>query len=145
MTSQEFNPIDRLIDIATGRVEPEGDDMEQRGTRRHGTDAWVALVQITPSGGRSIPVAVRCKNISAGGMCIVSRYMLHVGYQGAILMRRSDGELVLIGVRVVHCSYVGKHEHESGIEFTPDTGGIEMSDFEDETGELPCMEPREAA
>ncbi|MDY7109914.1 MAG: PilZ domain-containing protein [Planctomycetota bacterium] len=145
MAAQDLTSIDHIIDIARGATAPDPVDQEHRQTRRIPYDGTVALVQITPDGGKSIPTVVRCRNVSAGGMCIHSRYMLHIGYEGAILMMRSNGEAVIIGAKIVHCKYIGDMLHESGVEFIPSSVNFMMDDFCDEQGNMPRLEQPRAA
>jgi hypothetical protein len=139
------NAIDRMIDIASGATDSPPDDIENRGTRRMPFEAPVAFVQWTPSGGKSIPTLVATKNISSSGMCVVSRYMLHVGHEGVVLIQRGSGEEVLLGVRVVHCEYVGEMQHESGLEFIAVPSNLSLEDFRDEHGNMPQLRPGKAA
>jgi hypothetical protein len=145
MPAYDPTSIDHIIDIARGAAVADSADQELRQTRRVPFDGKVALVQITPDGGKSIPTTVRCKNVSAGGMCVQSRYMLHIGYEGAVLMLRSNGEPVIIGARVIHCKYIGDMLHESGIEFIEPTVNFMMDDFCDEQGNMPRLERPRAA
>jgi hypothetical protein len=145
MSEPDPTSIDHIIDIARGTTAADACDRENRLTRRRPYDCAVALVQITPDGGKSIPTVVRCKNISAGGMCILSRYMLHIGYEGAVLLMRSTGEPVIVGAKVVHCKYIGDMLHESGIEFIRPSVNFAMDDFCDEQGNMPRLETSQAA
>ncbi|MBT8486126.1 MAG: hypothetical protein HKO59_08630 [Phycisphaerales bacterium] len=129
--------IDHLIDIALGKATPTDDEVENRRTRRTEQEGLLALVQWTPSGGKSITTTVRCKNIGPSGMCLTSSYMLHVGHEGVALLRRTSGAHVLLGVRVAHCRYVGNMTHESGVEIIPPSASFTLDDFKDERGELP--------
>jgi hypothetical protein len=145
MSNSDLNMIDRIIDVARGAAPADSADQENRTTRRVEYDGPLALVQITPDGGKSIPTIVQCKNISAGGMCIYSRYMLHVGYEGAVLMQRSNGEPVILGVKVVYCKYIGDMRHESGIEFIEPATVFMMQDFCDEQGNMLRLDSHRAA
>jgi hypothetical protein len=139
MPEKQPCPIDHMIDVARGVVAADPEMAEHRKTRRTPYRGKLALVQRTPDGGRTIPITVDGKDISPGGMCVISRYMLHVGHSGAVLVRRSDGEQVMLGVRVAHCHYVGGMKHESGLEFTRTVDGITLEDFRDQTGRLPDL------
>ena len=105
-------------------------------------DAKIGFVQMTPSGAKSIPTVVQCKNISSTGMCVISRYMLHKDHEGAVLVRRSNGADAIVGVRVVHCRYTGDMEHESGLEFIPLPGQFTVEDFRDEQGNMIRLDER---
>jgi len=139
MTTEQMNRIDRIIDVARGVGNAEPIDVENRGNRRCNYEADLAFVQWTPTGGKSIATMVKCKNISSTGMCVVSRYMLHVGHEGAILLARSNGEEVILGVRVIHCSYVGDMKHESGLIFIEVPSHFSLEDFRDEQGNMPKL------
>jgi hypothetical protein len=145
MTRPDASVIDRLIDIARGSAQVSAEERENRDTKRVAFSGSVALVQVTATGDRTRPLIVRCKNISPGGLCIVSRQMLHIGHGGAVMMQRSNGTTVLLGARVVHCSYIGNMEHESGIEFTPLPEGISERDFHDAQGNLVRLPLEKAA
>ena len=139
------NAIDRILDVAQGKAEADPNDLENRGTRRQEYGGLVAFVQWTPTGGKSISTVVRCKNISPTGMCIQSRYMLHVGHEGSVLLLRSDGEQAMLGVKVVHCSYIGEMTHESGLEFCELNSNFSIEDFRDEHGNMPQLTGAKAA
>jgi hypothetical protein len=145
MSDRDPLDIDHLIDIACGSATPREEEHEQRGLRRIEHDASVAFVQRTPSGGKSISTIVTCRELSVGGMSIISRYMLHVGYDGAILVHRPNGEPVVIGIKVAHCTYLGEMAHESGLEFTGVPEDFTLEDFRDEHGNMPDLAQRRAA
>lgn len=143
--SNTRSTIDRMIDVARGVAETDPVDLENRGTRRCEHEALVALVQWTPNGGKSISTVVQCKNMSPSGMCIVSRYMLHVGHEGVLLLQRSNAENVILGIKVIYCKYVGGMKHESGIKFVEVPTHFSMEDFRDEQGNMPRLGSRQAA
>ncbi|HRP64316.1 MAG TPA: hypothetical protein PK400_13530, partial [Phycisphaerales bacterium] len=99
--------LDRMIDVACGAIRPESDLREHRDTRRQTLHTSAALVQLMSDGGKSIPTVVQTVDFSPGGLRIISRYMLHVGYHGAILLERANREHVLFGVRIAHCNNAG--------------------------------------
>ena len=134
------NPLDHLIDVALGHAEPLPDEVERRSMRRGEFEGLLAFVQWTPSGGKSITTVVRCKNISSNGICIVSSYMLHPEREGVLLVQRSNGEHVLLGVRVVYCRYAGNMIHESGVTVIRTPKSFSLDDFRDEHGALPKLE-----
>lgn len=136
---EEQSLIDRIIDIARGAEAVVEDERENREFKRRPYDGWIALVQLMSTGGRTRPLTIQGKDISVGGVGVVSRQMLHVGHKGAVLFRRSNGEPVLVGGEVVHCNYVGQMRHESGIAFIDLPDGIVLDDFRDERGELPQL------
>jgi hypothetical protein len=138
-SSQDIDALDRVIDMASGAV-PKSDLLaEHRGDRRLPMSQKVAFVQRMPDGGKSICTVVQGKDISPGGMCIISRYMLHIGQKGAVLLTRSNGKQVIIGAKVVHCRYVGPAGHESGLEFLDSVDGFTIEDFRDQQGNMPQL------
>lgn len=139
MTTEQTSAIDQIIDVARGVADAQADDVENRNNRRCVYDGELAFVQWTPTGGKSIATMVKCKNISSTGVCVISRYMLHVGHEGAILLARSNGEEVILGVRVVHCAYVGDMKHESGLTFIEVPSHFSVEDFRDEQGNMPKL------
>lgn len=145
MSNPDLKLIDHLIDVARGAVEPEAEFIENRTNRRCEFNGAVAFVQWTPTGGKSISTIVRCKNICPGGMCLTSRYMLHVGHEGALLVERSNGERVILGVKVVHCRYVGDMRHESGVQFVQVPEHFSEIDFQNEQGHLPELKDQASA
>jgi hypothetical protein len=138
--AQSTNVMDHIIDIASGAAEPDDSLREHRDSQRIACDENVAIVQRTPDGGKTICTVVRARDISPGGMCVNSRYMLHVGQTGAILVTRSNGEQSIVGVRVAHSRYTGNMEHESGLEFTGDADGFTLKDFVDQQGNMPRLD-----
>lgn len=148
MTTQDsFIPdIDRLIAIAQGEAEPDPSDLEHRGTRRCSMQGQMAFVQTTNSGGKSIATTVECRDIGPAGMGIATRHMLHVGHEGAILMPRANGVHAIIGVKVLHCRYVGDMCHEAGLAYSGAPANFDIDDFRDEQGNLPRLtDVRQAA
>lgn len=137
MSDNKVHDIDQIIDIARGAIEVEAADAENRRTIRAPYERAIGFVQWTPDGGKSIATVVKCKDISSAGLCVVSRYMLHIGHEGAVLMLRSNGEEVMLGVKVVHCSYVGDMNHESGLAFIDLSDQFASDDFRDQYGKMP--------
>lgn len=133
------NMLDHVIDVASGAVPDDDSLREHRDAQRMECDEQVALVQRTPDGGKSICTVVRARDISPGGMGVTSRYMLHVGHNGAMLITRSDGQQVILGIRVVHCQYTGDGGHESGLVFLEDVDGFTIDDFRDQQGNMPQL------
>ena len=148
MTANDPSPVDQLIDLASGKADdlPGGaPDAENRGRRRMDWAGPVAFVQWTPEGLKSIATIVQCRNISSTGLCVMSRYMLHAGHEGVVLMKRSNGEEVMLGVKVVHCSYIGDMNHQSGLRFIDVPDRFSLDDFRDEQGNMLRLELGKAA
>ena len=145
MGKQDVFTIDRLIDIASGAAQTDPALEEGRGDRRFPYNGLVAFVQMTATGGYSIPTVLHCVNMGQRGLGVISRYMLHVGHKGAVLLRRSNGELIVLGATVVHCTYKGDMKHECGLALTSEPVGFSLEDFRDRQGNLPKLECKLAA
>jgi hypothetical protein len=108
--------------------------LERRGAKRHAYDGRVAIVLLSETGSPSAPVILQGRNISAGGLCVISRQMIHPGTVGAVQMVRSDGSAALVGATVRYCVYVGNMRHFTGVEFMPLPSEITAADFVDQDG-----------
>ena len=143
MDSRTSEQADRLIDLAAG-FKPGGRASDERRDRqRVPYDATVALILLGPGGFRSEPILLRAKDISAGGICVVSRNMIHVGAAGAMQLVRSDGRAALVGVQIRHCRYVGQMLHQTGMQFTDMPEGLSPLDFLDRQGRMKILVPKE--
>jgi len=143
MDPRTSEQADRLIDIASGGTSgPSGSD-ERRSRERVPYDATVALILLGPDGYRSEPMLLQAKDISAGGICVISRNMIHVGALGAMQLVRSDGRAALVGVQVRHCRYVGQMLHHTGMQFTDMPDGLSPKDFLDREGRMKILIPKE--
>ena len=136
MESRISEQADRLIDLAAGLKSGEVASDERRSRQRVPYDATVALILLGPDGYRSEPILLRAKDISAGGVCVISRNMIHVGAAGAMQLVRSDGRAALVGVQVRHCRYVGKMQHQTGLQFSDMPEGLSPKDFLDQDGRM---------
>ncbi len=133
------NITDRMIDAAaSGRTSEEFPD-EKRARKRHTYLNEIALVLITPTGEHSPPMVLKARDISAGGICVISRPMIYPGSIGAVQLVRSDGKTALVGVTVQYCRYEGSMEHHTGLQFTPLSEKISASDFLDRNGSMPDL------
>ena len=145
MSATTDRDIDHLIDVVQGKAEPPTDDKEHRGNRRHEWAGPIAFVQTTQTGGKSIPTVLQCRDISSTGIGVTSRYMLHVGFEGAVLMERASGERVILGVTVAFCNYVGDAGHHCGLRFVATPEEFSLDDFLDEQGNMPVLRQARAA
>lgn len=109
---------DKLIDAAaanpaSGKYTGE----ERRGCKRHPYSADATLVLLSEDGRPQKPLSVKGKDLSNGGVCIQTRFMIHPGRRGVIHLTRSDGRVVPVGVIVSYCRYMGNMLHETGLQF----------------------------
>ena len=128
--------IDHIIDIARGASPVGPIDRENREATRIPFNAPIVLVLITSKGEKSAPITVSGSNIGHGGMCVVCKRDLMVGGRGAILIPRSDGEPVIIGVKVIYAN-AWSQAFECGLEFESQVPAVVMDDFRDADGKLP--------
>jgi hypothetical protein len=122
---------DQLIDEAS---ELTSSVVERRSQQRHPFDGRIVMLLLSETGTPLPPIVVHGKNISSGGMCVVSRQMIHPESLGAIQLARTDGRVALIGIQVRYSVYVGNMRHNTGIEFVPLPPTIEANDFLDPDG-----------
>ena len=140
MDEQRDNLADQFIDVASGQYAAASID-ERRARRRLNYDALVALVLISPTGGRGQPQVVRARDLSLTGMGVVSRHMMYPGSQGALQIVRSDGTAALLGVQVRHSRYIGNMEHYTGLKFIALPADISTRDFLDRHGRMVLIDP----
>ncbi len=141
------NRIDRIIDIARGAAPAGPRERESRESARVPYAVPVAMVQFRPSGDKSSPVTLNCKEIGIGGLGVIAPLELPVGCRGVVLMLRSNGEPVLLGARVVHSNPAGPRQYECGLEFEvpPPAVAVSLDDFRDARGNLPRLTIARAA
>ena len=137
--------IDQIIDIARGAVHTGNGERENRKVTRVPFTSEVAVIVITASGEKGSPHIVRCENISTGGLCVTSQQEFAVGIRGGVLILRSDGEPVVIGMKVIHARSCGPRGFECGIEFEQQSSAVSMNDFRDTLGNLPQLGRAQAA
>lgn len=130
-----------MIDRAAGLEAGETITDERRNKARHPYDALVAMVLCDGDGGRSKPQVLQAKDISVGGICLVSRHMMHPGAIGALQLARSDGNVALVGIQVMHCRYVGEMLHQTGLQFIAMPEGLTRDDFLSHEGAMPLLDP----
>lgn len=132
--------IDQIIDLAEG-VNAGAVIKDRRAKRRVPYSGYVALLLVSPIGDRGRPMVLRARDISSGGISVVSRYMIYPGSRGALQLVRSDGYVALVGVQVTASRYLGNMQHHTGMEFVPLPPGITPQEFLDKQGRLVLMNP----
>lgn len=110
--------IDAIIESARGLFSGGQDAPEERQRKRVKFDVQLPLILITRDGQRWGPMLVRGWDLSACGMSVVTRQMIHEGLRGVVQLRRSNGQMAMIGVEVMHCRYIGAMQHLTGLRFT---------------------------
>ena len=136
MSESEPKRIDRIIDIARGSAPIGPVDRENREATRFAFSEPIVLVLINSRGEKSAPITVSGSNISYGGVCVVCKKDLMVGSRGAILIPKSNGESVVLGVRVIYAN-AWAQAFECGLEFETQPPAVSMDDFRDADGNLP--------
>jgi hypothetical protein len=103
--------------------------VERRDRKRVPFTARIPMVLVTRDGQKLGPLFVRGRDLSVCGMSVTSRNMIHAGQRGVIQLRRSGGQVALIGIEVMHCRYIGAMQHQTGLRFTHDLP-MELSPLE---------------
>lgn len=75
----------------------------------------------------SAPVVHIAQDLSQGGLSIVSRSLVYPGTVGVVLLRKSNDDAMLRGLRVVHCRYIGNAEHFVGAQWIPLPDGLPVT------------------
>lgn len=136
MSEPENQITDQLIDIASGALPAPVEIDERRAKDRQSYQSLIGLIFANDDGTLADPLVLRAKNISLGGLCLVSRELIAEGRQGVLQLVRSNGKLALAGVEVRYCKYVFDLEHEVGLQFVPMPEGLKTEDFLDENGRV---------
>ncbi len=123
---------DRMIDLAVGESAGKPRRRERRSNKRLSYDALVALVLLSPGGGKSESVVLRAKDISRGGLRVMGRRELTLGARGAVQLVRSTGQMAVVGATVQHCQYnADAHGFEIGLQFAALPPALSPKDFLD--------------
>jgi hypothetical protein len=140
MMSADAPITDQVIDVvAQAKGVPHGGD--RRAGERYPYTASVGIVLIAATGERYPPMVVQARNLSAFGISVVSRLMIHPGSGGAVQLVKSDGTAALVGVAVRYCHYLGHRQHATGLEFTRLPPGLKAEEFLDARGRMPLFDP----
>ena len=132
---------DRLIVSASGKVPDPTTVEERRSKERHPYTLLVGLVLLDENRELTPSLLLRARDLSVGGISLSSRESLDVGTQGVLQLVRSNGNLALAGVEVMHCRYVKDLEHLVGMSFIPMPTGFRTEDFLDDQGHLTLFDP----
>ncbi len=93
---------------STGRVSSSS----KREDRLHSRHDWQKAVQVAwisaPDEIPKSPSLVRAHNISAGGLALRSRCMVHPGQLGVVLLGKGSEDALTRGIEVRHCEYDDK-------------------------------------
>lgn len=65
------------------------------------------------------PIMVQTADLSAGGLSLLTRGMVHNGRRGIVLLVKKGGEPMLRCFEVIHCRYVGQSRHVVGARWAP--------------------------
>ncbi len=132
---------DHLIDRASGKVSAPTTVDDRRSKERQPYPLLVGLVLLDENRELMPPLLLRARDISVGGISLSSREPLEVGRQGVLQLVRSNGNLALAGIEVMHCRYVKDLEHLVGMSFMPMPSGFRTEDFLDDQGHLTLFDP----
>ncbi len=143
MTGRQRIDPDRIIDAARGvELRLLDEPAKQPPTRYCSFVAPVIMVWITPTGETTAPVTLEARAISTAGLRARSRQTLAVGSRGAVLLRRSDGEPVVLPARVISCRRTPSGGFTCTLEFEREPAPIRLEDFD--ATRLPARRARAA-
>ncbi len=91
----------------------------RRNHNRHPYNKLAPVVWLGPHTRSDRVAQIRVSDISVGGVRVVDRQMLYPGSVGVLQLTRTNGDLALVGLRVVHTSYIGHMRYTSGCVFMP--------------------------
>lgn len=141
MSETNDSITDHLIDCVSGKESACATVKNRRNTERHPYTLLVGLVLLDENRELSPPLLLRARDLSLEGIGLSSRGPLDVGKQGVLQLVRSNGNLALAGVEVMHCRYVKDLEHVIGLGFIPMPPGFRTEDFLDDQGRLTLFDP----
>jgi len=137
MPKQSVSRVDHIIDIARGAAPVGPGERENREAKRVPYHGQIAMVLIEADGEKRPAIILDCQDISTGGIGAVAPEQIARGTRGAILIRKSNGDPVLLGGRLVYSRPRNPRGFETGIEFELDPPAVLMDDFRDASGKLP--------
>ena len=118
-----------MIDLACGAVEPDVGGRANRHSGRCGYAARGVFRRPSSAEGGEALIMVEGKNISVGGMCVVSGADLGVGSSGTLLVQQSTGRHVVLSARVVYCRRVAVGRYDCGLALFEGPSGASIDDF----------------
>jgi PilZ domain len=114
------NTTDSTIDSAAMLTDAVGyKGLERRSRLRQQYDCELTLMLLANELSPIQKVSVRARDISTSGLGVVARGMVHLGWEGCVVLTRSDGRRVTVGIRVARCEYSGDMTHVIGLQFIP--------------------------
>jgi hypothetical protein len=114
---------------------------DRRAHPRHAYEALVGLILVDERGTMCPPLVVRARDLSEGGLSIISRRPIETGRRGVVQLVRADGRHAVAGVEVRHCRYVEDQAHDIGLKFAPLPEGVRQEDFLDASGRIALFDP----
>lgn len=121
--------------IALGEAEAPA-PADRRTHQRFAFDAEIPAVWAGTRGSNHEILMLRSQDISAGGICLVARSMVHVGAFGVIRLPLPGRDNAIVGVEVTHCRYMGDMHHAIGCRFTTPPAQLKTARFVEKDGRL---------
>ena len=141
MSETNYAITDQLIDCASGNASACEIASDRRTQKRHPYSLLVGLILHDENRNLMPPLLLRAKDLSVGGIGVRSREPIEAGRKGVLQLVRSNGNLALAGVEVMHCRYYKDLEHIVGLSFIPMPPGFRTEDFLDDQGRLALFDP----
>lgn len=116
LTATQWDQIRRLIAEFDARHNSESPEECQRGNERKAVEIPVRVIVDSGRGPNKGGWAV-ARNISCGGLSIMTKRMVHPGTLITVEIPTPTGDPRRFVARVVRCRYVSELYHELGVSF----------------------------
>ena len=115
MTEPAPHAADQIIDAAEALKSPASSSIEQRRQKRVPYDSLVALVLRLPGGQRSRPMVLRARDVSGGGIQVVSLTNIDLtdSYHDYTQARAAEEWVSPVSLARIH---VGLGEHDAALD-----------------------------
>ncbi|MBL0922183.1 MAG: PilZ domain-containing protein [Phycisphaerales bacterium] len=124
--------------IAQG-ASPPPQRADRREHQRFAFEVEAPVVWAGQMGANHEIVMIRTKDISAGGVCLSARSMVHTGVCGVTRLPLPGGRSAIVGLEVVHCRYTGDMHYAVGCRFTEPPDTLRGLRFVEKNGRLRLM------
>ena len=115
LTSELARQVIDELDAQEAAAGWSGDD--RRGAQRHRYRYRLKARLVVHAGGTTGTVPVMGRNISRGGFGFVYEGRLYPNTECTVMLRTTDGGLVPVAGRLIHCREVRDGVFEGGVEF----------------------------
>jgi hypothetical protein len=140
--SDRASQVDQIIDAAASIAPGACPIDDRRQNRRLPYNAPVAMQFLARDGAKQPPITGRGRDLSASGIKIDCDSSVPAKSTGVIQLVRSNGQIALIGVKVMYCRPDdASRSHTLGLQFAPLPESIAIADYCDQQGKLKLLDP----